>query len=156
MKNGTGKFHYGLEPVLKVRRWDVDSARAEELRARQLVADRARETQSIGESIAEAELKLREAQRQGEAIDAQWYGTLTAFLVLRRREFEESQKSLREAQSQHDEKKQALLGAKQKLTAVEKHRETRRQEHVVEVQRMEQKQSDDLWLLGNGRHGGGK
>jgi flagellar export protein FliJ len=151
MKSGDRRFRYGMEPVIKVRRWDVDSAKADELRARQVVADRARETQRIGESIAEAEAKLRESQRQGEAIDAQWYTTLTSFLVLRRKDFEESQVELRQAQEVHDERRRTLMGAKQKLTALEKHKETKRLENEVEVQRENQKQMDDLWLLGNGR-----
>ena len=136
-----------MEPVIKMRRWDLDAAKVEEVRARQAVQDRARETQELGESIAEAETVLRRVHQDGASIDAQLYTTLAMFLSVRRQDFEDKMEELRDAQRAHDETQQVVLGAKQKLNAMEKHKEAKRQENEIENRREEQKQMDDLWLL---------
>ncbi len=145
MENSGKRFRYSMDPLLKVRRWDADIAKAEEMRALHDVNERARETREIGESIAGLETSIRETY-QGGAINAQWCVTLSRFLECRRQDFRGKQDELRQAENAHAQVRYKLHTAKQGVLTLEKHRDGKRSEHELNAQREEQKLADDLWL----------
>lgn len=145
MGNNGKRFRYSMDPLLKVRRWDADIAKAEEIRALHDVNERARETREIGESIAGVEASIRETY-QGGAINAQWCISLSRFLECRRQDFSGKQDELRKAENAHEQVRYKLHTAKQGVLTLEKHREGKRAEHELDAQREEQKSADDLWL----------
>lgn len=158
MRNDYKRFCYPIEPVLRVRRWDMDTAKAEEVQAGRVLSARGDEARQLGASIAALETLLRAAYQRGAAIDMDWQRGLTAFLASQRRDFQDKLEELRQAQHAHDAARRALLEAKQKLTVLEKDKEDKQQEHLQAHIRQEQKHSDDLWLLRLGRteRGGGR
>jgi flagellar export protein FliJ len=153
MKNGYRRFHYRMEPVLSIRRWDMDAAKAEEVRAGRVLNDRSEEARQLGESIATLEASLREAFQQGASIDMNWHQRFVAFLASRRQDFKEKLDELRTAQLVYDEMRLALSKAKKNLMVLEKHKEGKQEANVLEEVRQEQKRMDDLWLLRFGRTG---
>lgn len=153
MKSGYKRFHYPIEPVLRVRRWDLDAAKAEQVRAGRVLSERSDEARQLGASIAALEAMLREAHQQGAAIDMDRQRGLTAYLASQRQDFQAKLEELRQTQQAYDATRLASLEAKQKLMVLEKHKEGKQQEHMQDHVRQEQKQSDDLWLLRFGRTG---
>lgn len=153
MKSGYKRFYYPIESVLRVRRWDLDAARAEQECAGRVLNERNDEAHQLGASIAALETMLREAHQQGAAIDMDWQRGLTAYLAGQRRDFQDKLEELRQAQHAYDATRLAVLEANQKLMVLEKHKEGKQQEHMQDYIRQEQKQSDDLWLMRFGRTG---
>lgn len=140
------KPQYTLEALLKLRRWDLDGASAESLRARQSLDECALESQRIGQAIADLELELRELFRGGTSIDTGRHVVLRGYLEDRRQALQAKLAELRQAERVFETARHRLYRIKQGVMVLEKHKDGKEKEHMRELQRGEQQQLDDIWL----------
>lgn len=147
MDNPEKQFRYRMEPLLKARQWDLDIAKADEIRARAVVKERAEASERIGRAIVEIEIAIRQASTAGANIDADHHQRLTILLKMRRAEHRERLAELQQAEKMHDQSRRHVQRVKQGVLTLEKHKEGQKSERDQDVFRHEQKQMDDLWLL---------
>lgn len=147
MDNPDKQFRYRMEPLLKVRQWDLDVAKADEVRAHAVVKERAEASERVQRAIVELEAAIRLAYTAGASIDADRHQRLTVLLKTRRTEYQERLAELQQAEKMHEQTRRQVQRVKQGVLTLEKHKEGQQAERDQDRFRHEQKQLDDLWLL---------
>lgn len=141
-------FRYGLEPLLKQRRWEQELAAAQERGARQALERRVADARRAEQELRGAEGRLREARRAGAPIDARSHEATSLYLVRLREALRTSANEAARAGEAHERTRQGLLRSLQAVRALEKHRDNRRREHERERRTLAEQRQDELWLTG--------
>ena len=135
-----------LKSLLKVRRWDLDTAKTETVQARQNVEICARESEQIGGVVQQLENDLRGCCDAGAVIDPDRHVSLSVFLKEQRQALEKKLDELRLAEKTYEQSRNRLYRVKQGVMVLEKHLDKVDDEIRREELRRDQLQQDDLWL----------
>jgi len=135
-----------LNSLLKVRRWDLDTAKTETLQARLNVESRAQESERVGGVIQQLENDLRGCCDRGTTIDPDRHASLSVFLKEQRQALLTKLNELRLAERNYEQSRARLYRVKQGVMVLEKHLDKMDDEIRREELRHDQLQQDDLWL----------
>ena len=137
---------YSLKGLLTVRQGDLDVARLETNKAREVLDRTAEECRRIGMTIAEHEDELRAVCECGGTIDPGRHAALSSFLKDRRQALQKQSEALRQAEQAYELSRNQLHKVKQGVMVLEKHKEGKQLEYRTEADRREQQILDDMWL----------
>lgn len=144
------KFRYSLDALLKKRRWELDSLRAEEQAARGVREQHQAECAVLTDTISAVEAELRSEQAPDRPIRPELYQVLGGFLRHKRESLTEAQERLASAEREHEDAVNRVVAMKQSLRALERHREAKENEFRTEQDREAIRASDELWILRSG------
>jgi flagellar export protein FliJ len=146
MSETRGGPHYSLKGLLTVRQGDLDVARLETNKTRDVLERAAEECRRVGMTIAEAEEELRATCGRGVTIDPTRHAALSSFLKDRRQALQKLAIELRQAEQAYELSRNQLHSVKQGVMVLEKHKEGKQLEYRTEANRREQQLLDDMWL----------
>lgn len=141
------RFRYPLDALLRKRRADWKTVKAEEATASQVVNRQNDEVRDAASSVSSVESTLRESFQSGMRIDPLQQELLSGYLSQQRSALKQKQQALTKAQEVHQQVATSLEGIGRGIKSLEKHREGRETGHRLEQHSLEQKQVDELWLL---------
>jgi len=148
---GDKPFRYPLDALLRKRRSDWKTVKVEETTAGQVVDGKNAETAEAKGSVAGTEDMLRESCRDGMRIDPLRHHLLSNYLSQQRTVLKQKHQALVKAREVHERVLVNLEGIGRGIKSLEKHREGKEEEHKFERKGLEQRQTDELWLLRQGQ-----
>lgn len=146
------RFRYDLESLLNVRRHSLDLARNEELNARRVVSEKEDTVGEVRGLVSGLEQQIRESLGEGRSLDLQQQEVLTRYLATIRQRLVDLLKELAQAKSVHDQAMSSLQTQANRVRALERHRQTKENQHSKAMTGLEYKEQDELWLarIGSG------
>lgn len=147
------RFRYPLEALLKKKRSDWKTVKVEEVTASRVVDNRRADVDQARDGIDEVEQLLRHARRDGTGIDVVQQHLLGNYLTYQRSVLVRRQQALQQAREVHGRIRSNLDGVARGIKSLEKHRVGREAEHRTAQRQLEQKNLDELWLLGRRKKG---
>lgn len=148
------RFHYSLEALLRKRRSDWKTVKVEEATAGKVVDKKNEEVTAAKDVVDGAEQLLRDSCQSGKPIDPQRHYLLSSYLSQQRKELTQKQQALAKAREVHEKVAENLSGIGRGIKSLEKHRTGKEEQHKFELSLLEQKLTDELWLLQQGSRKG--
>lgn len=146
MHDSRKQFYYSLDTLLKKRNFDIAALRIEETHARQAYANKAKELEVLLENATDTENQIRAAQAGETMIIPERLNGMRLFLDYLRESVKQKSQELRQAEIIYQQIVDQIKTTKQSIKSLEKNKDRKKREHVVEQERMGFIEMDDLWL----------
>ena len=139
-------FRYRLEPVLKVDQWQLGLLDVELRRARHLVDDRQRLHAESLRRIEQVQDEMRDLHRDQERLPIERRRLIAAYLQEQYTVAQRRRAELAQAEQLFEQILAQRLSTRQKIRALENHRDRVRHDHDTQHRRTGFRDADDLWL----------
>ena len=137
-------FRFGLETVLKVRKWAEDAAQREFAEAQAKVDAALRELEAMYKRIDEVRIEIAAAEREGRPDKIEYVRTMEGFIEGQKIRIGDARMKLRELLMIAEAKQEALILAAREKKVLVKLKEKKRSEYVERMRILELKEMDDL------------
>jgi hypothetical protein len=144
-----GRFRYRLQPLLLTRQWALDALKQDLAAANARCAEQLRQYERLTRMLAEANGGWNEAVERGMALDG--FVQSMRYLHDLAAQCSARQRQLSQAEEERDALIKQAAEARRALDGVERHRDDMRAAFDKAAASARCKQSDDLWLMLEGR-----
>lgn len=148
---GRGRFRYGLQPLLDLRQWQLDTLKAEAIAARQVLADRERELATVEADMAGCHERLARARMQGTVMDLAHEMVMRQYLAGLSSRMDACRAARDEALRVRDTVLRNVRRAQQMRDGMTRHEARQKKAHAAAQVTAQAREADEAWLLAHGR-----
>lgn len=140
----SGRFRYGLQPLLLTRGWEVDALRRDLADANAAVAAQQARVDELSQRLLRADQEWR-SRTGADDLSVDQFARFVRYRADLSEKLALQERLLQERQAERDGMVERLIGAQRSLEAVEEHRDAAKAQFVQQRVNMEMKMADDQW-----------